>query len=302
MAEDLVLLHGFSGTHRAWDGVLAHLDGERYRALALDLPGHGVLADAPRPITFEGCAESVLARAPERFALCGYSLGGRVALHVALAAPARVRRLALVACSPGIEDADERAARSRADRELADELESIPFEEFIERWRTQPLFAGEPPDVGLLARADQRRNRPDALAAVLRGIGAGEMRPLWDRLGELAMPVVVIAGERDAKFRALGARMAGMAADAQLVLVPGGHGLPLESPARLAQAISCGRYSGSTPRPGPSGKAIVPSTTGSGSPMPANNPSVASPHGGIEPREASAAAVWSAAATPSGPS
>lgn len=62
--EDLVLLHGFSGTHRAWDGVLAHLDGERYRALALDLPGHGEQAQATHPITFDGCVESVLARAP----------------------------------------------------------------------------------------------------------------------------------------------------------------------------------------------------------------------------------------------
>jgi 2-succinyl-6-hydroxy-2,4-cyclohexadiene-1-carboxylate synthase len=302
VAEDLVLLHGFSGTHRAWDGVLAHLDGERYRALALDLPGHGELADAPRPLTFEGCVESVLARAPESFALCGYSLGGRVALHVALAAPAQVRRLVLVSCSPGIENADERVARKRSDRELADELESIPFEDFIERWRAQPLFAGEPPEAGRLARADQRRNRPDALAAALRGIGAGEMGPLWDRLGELAMPLVVIAGERDAKYRAIGARMVEMAANAQLVLVPGGHGLPLESPAQLARAICSGSQSGSTPRPGPSGRAIVPSTTGSGSSMPSNSPSVASPQGGIEPREASAAAVWSAAATPSGPS
>lgn len=222
--------------------MLAHLDGERYRALALDLPGHGELADAPRPITFEGCVASVLARAPESFTLCGYSLGGRVALHVALAAPARVRRLVLVSCSPGIEDADERAARRRADRELADELESIPFEDFIERWRAQPLFAGEPPEASLLARADQRRNRPDALAAVLRGVGAGETQPLWDRLAELAMPLVVIAGERDSKYRALGDRMAGLLADGELVVVAGGHGLPLENPAAVAESVAASGF------------------------------------------------------------
>jgi 2-succinyl-6-hydroxy-2,4-cyclohexadiene-1-carboxylate synthase len=236
--EDLVLLHGFSGTHRAWDGVLAHLDGERYRALALDLPGHGEQVDALRPITFEGCVESVLVRAPARFTLCGYSLGGRIALRVALAAPARVQRLLLVSCNPGIEDAGERVARSRADHELAAELESIPFDVFIERWRTQPLFADEPPEAGRLARADQRRNRPDALAAVLRGVGAGEMPPLWDRLGELAMPAVVIVGARDAKFRALAARMAGLLPHAELVVVPGGHGLPLENPAAVAASIA----------------------------------------------------------------
>jgi 2-succinyl-6-hydroxy-2,4-cyclohexadiene-1-carboxylate synthase len=238
VSEDLVLLHGFSGTRRAWDGVLAHLDGERYRALALDLPGHGEQADAPTPITFEGCVESVLARAPARFTLCGYSLGGRIALHVALAAPTRVQRLVLVSCNPGIEDAGERAARSRADHELATELESIPFDEFIERWRNQPLFAGEPPQAGQLARADQRRNRPDALAAVLRGVGAGEMQPLWGRLGELAMPVVVIVGESDAKYRALAARMAVLLPHAQVVVAAGGHGLPLGNPAAVAESMT----------------------------------------------------------------
>jgi 2-succinyl-6-hydroxy-2,4-cyclohexadiene-1-carboxylate synthase len=235
--ESVVLLHGFSGTRRAWDGVVAALDAERYRPLALDLPGHGDAADAARPITFDGCVAHVLARSPERFVLCGYSMGGRIALHVALAAPERVQRLVLVASSPGIEDAEERVKRRVADLELADELERIPFEEFIERWRTQPLFAEDPPDVGALARADQRRNRPDALAEVLRGLGTGEMRPLWDRLGELTMPVTVLVGERDAKFRALGQRMVELLPDARMLVVAGGHGLALENPGAVAGAI-----------------------------------------------------------------
>jgi 2-succinyl-6-hydroxy-2,4-cyclohexadiene-1-carboxylate synthase len=235
--EDIVLLHGFSGTHRAWDGVVAQLSPERYRPLGLDLPGHGSCADAEGPITFPGCVDHVLASAPARFALCGYSLGGRVALHVALTAPARVTRLVLVSTTAGIEDAAERAERRTADHHLADELERIPFDDFIERWRTQPLFADEPPEVGRLARADQRRNRPDALAAVLRGIGTGEMAPLCDRLGELTMPVTVVVGARDAKFQALGRKMVEMLPDGKLAVVPGAHGLPLESPAAVALAL-----------------------------------------------------------------
>jgi 2-succinyl-6-hydroxy-2,4-cyclohexadiene-1-carboxylate synthase len=236
--ESVVLLHGFSGTHRAWDGVAARLEGERYRVLAPDLPGHGLAADCERPITFPACVDHVLAGAPERFTLCGYSLGGRVALHVALADPERVQRLVLVSCSAGIEDPAERAARRLADHRLADELESGPFEDFIERWRAQPLFTGEPPEVGRRARADQRRNRPEALAAALRGIGTGEMEPLWDRLGELRMPVTVLVGERDAKFRALGERMVGLLSDAELVLAPGGHGLALENPDVVSRVLN----------------------------------------------------------------
>jgi 2-succinyl-6-hydroxy-2,4-cyclohexadiene-1-carboxylate synthase len=237
VSESVVLLHGFSGTHRAWDGVVAGLDHERYLPLALDLPGHGAAADAERPITFPGCVAHVLAAGPERFVLCGYSQGGRIALHVALDAPERVSRLVLVSTSAGIEDPAARAQRRVADHLLADELERIPLEDFIERWRAQPLFAGEPPEVGRLAREDQRRNRPDALAAALRGIGTGEMEPLWDCLAELQMPVTVLVGARDEKFQASGKRMTELLPDAQFVVVPGGHGLPLENPAAVAVTI-----------------------------------------------------------------
>jgi 2-succinyl-6-hydroxy-2,4-cyclohexadiene-1-carboxylate synthase len=231
------LLHGFSGTQRAWDGVLALLDRERYRPLALDLPGHGQAADSERPITFAGAVAAVLAAAPERFVLCGYSLGGRVALHVALAAPERVSRLLLVSCSPGIADPGERAARGEADELLAQRLEAQPFEEFVERWRTQPLFAGEPPAVARLAREDHRRNRPDALAAALRGLGSGEMQPLWERLAELTMPVSVLVGSRDAKYLALGRQMVERLPDAVLLVLSGGHGLVLENPAGIADVL-----------------------------------------------------------------
>jgi 2-succinyl-6-hydroxy-2,4-cyclohexadiene-1-carboxylate synthase len=237
--ETLVLLHGFGGTRHAWDRVAAELTPARYLPLALDLPGHGDAAKQLAPITFDSCVAEVLAQSPERFVLCGYSLGGRVALHVAIAAPERVARLVLVSSSPGIEDQAERARRRAADRQLADELERIPYEQFIERWRTQRLFADDPPDVGALAREDQRRNRADALAEALRGLGTGEMEPLWGRLGELKMAVTVVAGERDAKFRALGERMVGVMPDAELVVVSGGHVLPLESPRALTAVLDC---------------------------------------------------------------
>jgi 2-succinyl-6-hydroxy-2,4-cyclohexadiene-1-carboxylate synthase len=236
--DSVVLLHGFSGTRRAWDGVIELLDAERYRPLALDLPGHGDAGDARQPITFAYCVQTVLALAPERFALCGYSLGGRVALHIALAAPERVSRLVLVSSSAGIEDLHERARRRAADGQLARDLEREPFEVFIERWRTQPLFASEPPAVGELARADQRRNNPEALAAVLRGLGVGAMEPLWERLGELSMPVTVIAGVRDVKYVSLGQRMVERLPAARLLVIEGGHSLVLENPAAIAHALA----------------------------------------------------------------
>jgi 2-succinyl-6-hydroxy-2,4-cyclohexadiene-1-carboxylate synthase len=247
VGESIVLLHGFGGTRRAWDGVRARLPAERHPSIALDLPGHGRRADCERPITFAGCVGDVLDRSPARFTLCGYSMGGRVALHVALAAPRRVERLVLVSTTAGIEDPAERAARRASDDRLAAELQSGPLERFIERWRNRPLFAGEPDRVGALAREDQRRNRPDALAAALRGIGTGEMDPLWTRLSELTMPVTVLAGDRDERFMALGRRMVHELPRGELTVLAGGHRLPLENPAALAETLAS-RELGVSPR------------------------------------------------------
>ena len=237
VAQTLVLLHGFAGTRRSWDLVIAALAGERYSPLAVDLRGHGDRRDA-RPITFATCVEDVLGATDGRFALCGYSLGGRVALHVALAAPERVSRLLLVATTAGIEGEAERRARLAADAELAGFLDEATMEEFADRWQAQPLFAGTPAAAAALWRADLLRNHPPALAAALRGLGTGAMEPLWDRLGELAMPVTGVVGETDAKFRTLGERLAAALPAAELVVGAGaGHGLLREEPEALAAAL-----------------------------------------------------------------
>lgn len=232
------MLHGFGGTGRAFDRVIAALPSERYTPVALDLPGHGERSRPDGRITYERCAELVLASGPDRFVLCGYSMGGRIALQVALRAPDRVSRLVLVSATAGIESQAERNARLEADERLAAQIESEPLERFVERWRSQPMFAQEPEPVRLLACEDHRRNTTIGLAAALRGIGAAVMPPLWERLGELAMPVVVLAGERDGKYQELGRRIASAVPNGRLLVVPGGHGLVLENPSAVASAIA----------------------------------------------------------------
>jgi 2-succinyl-6-hydroxy-2,4-cyclohexadiene-1-carboxylate synthase len=238
--EPLLLLHGFTQTGRGWDEVARHLAAERYRPLAPDLRGHGAAASR-RPIDFDSCVADVARLGGRRFALAGYSLGGRLALHVALAHPRRVSRLVLVSATAGIEDPGERAQRRAADEELAGWMQDRLMSEVADRWGAQPLFAQQSPEVAAAARADRLRNDPEHLAAALRGIGTGAMTPLWDRLGELEMEVVVLAGERDAKFVALGRRLAAALPRGELTIVPGaGHALALEAPAAVAAAIDEG--------------------------------------------------------------
>jgi 2-succinyl-6-hydroxy-2,4-cyclohexadiene-1-carboxylate synthase len=144
----------------------------------------------------------------------------------------------LIGASPGLADADERRARRAADEALADRIEREGIEAFASAWAALPLWAGQPPEVAAAADAMRRAQSPAGLAAALRGLGTGAMEPLWDGLGELPMPVALIAGERDEKFRALAERMAEAIPDATVHLVPGaGHATQLEVPAGVAALL-----------------------------------------------------------------
>jgi 2-succinyl-6-hydroxy-2,4-cyclohexadiene-1-carboxylate synthase len=225
-----VLLHGFAGTARHWDRVAAALGPSP--ALALDL------LDAD-PLTPDGVAALVSARAPERFTLVGYSMGGRLALHSALALGTRVERLVLVSASAGIDDLAARERRRAADEQLAGEIELRGIDWFVERWRGVPLFAGDADWVHEDVAVDERRSTPASLAASLRAFGPGSMTPMWDRLGELTRPVAILAGERDEAYVTAGRRLAGALPDATLTIVPGaGHRLALEAPDAVAAAIA----------------------------------------------------------------
>ncbi|HEV2814857.1 MAG TPA: alpha/beta fold hydrolase, partial [Solirubrobacteraceae bacterium] len=137
-----------------------------------------------------------------------------------------------------IEDPRERAERRAADERLADAIARDGVAAFASRWEAQPLFAGQPAEVAAAARAERLRHTPAALAASLRGLGTGTMEPVWDRLHELTMPAPVVVGERDAKFVALGERLARELPSADLVVAEGaGHAVHLERPEAVAVAL-----------------------------------------------------------------
>jgi 2-succinyl-6-hydroxy-2,4-cyclohexadiene-1-carboxylate synthase len=237
VAPPVVLLHGFTHTGASWDPVVSAL-GESYRALAPDIRGHGTNA-ARVPVALDDVLEDLAALAPDRFTLVGYSMGGRIALHAAVALPERIERLVLIGASPGIADAPERAARRRDDDRLADELEEMTIEQFARRWAQTPVLAGQPPDVAAAVHADRLRNDPVGLARAVRGLGTGVLPSLWDRLPEIATTVALVVGERDEKFRAIAAEMASALPDAEITVVPGaGHAVHLEAPARVAAGIA----------------------------------------------------------------
>jgi 2-succinyl-6-hydroxy-2,4-cyclohexadiene-1-carboxylate synthase len=231
----ILFLHGFTLTAQSWDPVIARLEGAD--PVALDLRGHGVARDA-RPLDFRSVVGDVVSAAPAGATLCGYSLGGRVALRAALDHRGHFGRLVLIGASPGIADPRQRAERRAADEALAARAQRMTMEAFAREWGAMEVFATQPDDVRALAHADRLRNDPRALADVLRGLGSGAIEPMWDRLDELDLPVTLVAGAHDAKYVEIARAMAGRIRGAEVVVVEGaGHAAHLEAPAVVAGVL-----------------------------------------------------------------
>jgi 2-succinyl-6-hydroxy-2,4-cyclohexadiene-1-carboxylate synthase len=229
----LVLAHGFTQTGRLW-GAFAELVGQGRRLVSVDLPGHGGSTEIEADLVAGG---ALLAEAggTEPFDLVGYSLGARFALHAALGAPHRIARLVLIGPTAGIEDDEARAERRRRDEETATSLAGAPdVDAFVTSWLAAPMFAS----LRETGADERRRNTPAGLASSLRLAGAGTQSPLWHRLGELTMPVLVLAGATDPRYQALGARLAAGVAHGRFALIPGaGHAAHLEQPAVTAAIV-----------------------------------------------------------------
>lgn len=218
----VLLVPGFAQTGSVWDKTCAQLTVE---ASALEIPNEPDFATTAMGLGISG-GQGLYA---------GYSMGGRLALYLALEQPELVEHLMLVSSGPGIADAGQRRARRAADEELADWIENHPLEEFLDRWTLQPLFGEVPP-------ASHRRHRltsPAEIAGQLRRLGQGIQPPLWERLGELQIPVTFIVGQDDDKYGEIAARAVDLVGGpGEVITVMGaGHALIHNHPEVLARTI-----------------------------------------------------------------
>jgi 2-succinyl-6-hydroxy-2,4-cyclohexadiene-1-carboxylate synthase len=234
----IVLVHGFTQTGASWRGVARELERD-YEVVIPDLPGHG---RSPMPEPGSGLTQvaEALGEACGEAAYIGYSLGGRCCLHLALRAPRLVERLVIVGAHPGISKQSARRLRRAQDEARAAMLEQggdsiVP--EFLETWLSGPLFAHLTEEQA--DRPPRLSNSASGLAASLRTAGTGTQLPLWERLCELEMPVLVVTGALDHKFGPLGLRtVEAIGHNARLVVVEGaGHAVCFERPDAFVKLV-----------------------------------------------------------------
>jgi len=204
-----------------------------FTPVCLDAPGHGNNTNGARSLS-QSADDIVTAMQPG--ILIGYSMGARMALHVALRHPQMVSQLVLISGTPGLATQAERSARLQSDNALADHIEKVGTSTFIDEWLALPIFSGLSDQTN--QRSDRIRNTAKGLADSLRFAGTGTQEPQWPNLHQLSMPVHLIVGELDNKFRTIAQDMQPLLQSVEMKVVPHvGHTVHLEDPATTGHIL-----------------------------------------------------------------
>ncbi|MCP5095530.1 MAG: 2-succinyl-6-hydroxy-2,4-cyclohexadiene-1-carboxylate synthase, partial [Chloroflexi bacterium] len=244
--QPLILLHGFTGSSANWAEHVPIL-AEQYQVITIDIVGHG---RSPSPTALEAykmeqVATDVVAVVRETavapITLLGYSMGGRLALYIAIRYPDLVKSLILESTSPGLADASEREARRRRDDALADWIEANGIEAFVNRWEKLSLWDSQqqlPAEKRHRLRQQRLNNNPIGLANSLRGMGTGVQPSLWNQLATLTTHTQLITGALDTKFVTISTKMATRLPHAQhKIIQAAGHTVHVEQPIHFQKLL-----------------------------------------------------------------
>ena len=239
---NVLLLHGFLGRIQDWDTVIRGLP-ESWCVAAIDLPGHGESLGLPGswytfPGLLEGLENIMAGITLEPWCVLGYSMGGRIALLLALEYPERVQPLILESASPGLEDKNERIARQHRDEQLATRLEQAGLDRFLNEWYQQPLFQSLSSYAFESMVNDRRNNDPMELAKSLRGHGTGVQPSAWGQLETLVAPTLALAGHLDDKFSRIARSMSDLSGNVEAGMVPdAGHVVHADQPEEFIRRV-----------------------------------------------------------------
>jgi 2-succinyl-6-hydroxy-2,4-cyclohexadiene-1-carboxylate synthase len=241
----VTLLHGFTQRGRSWREVISKMP-EGYRWVVPDLRGHGDTHILPgAPCSMDACTADLELLwghlGIDKTHLVGYSMGGRLALHVAARRPQLVESLVTIGAHAGLQP-EAREGRRQGDEALAQRIEKDGLEAFVKYWSGLAMFAGierRGPGFAAQVRAERLDNHVAGLACSLRGMGAGAMEPVWDDLARVGFLCTFVAGQFDHGYVASARRLVATVPNGRLEIVTrAGHPVHLERPDAFARVLA----------------------------------------------------------------
>ncbi len=242
----VVFLHGFSGSSNDWKFIFKQLPS-KFFPVAIDLIGHGK-SDSPSASKFY-TVKSIVKQLDNIFSslgldkiiLCGYSMGGRVAISYAVTFPKKIKGLILESTSPGIADLKLRKERYSADVQLAKEITEKGLQKFFDKWFEKALFKSlknVPTKTYNKLKNERLNNSITGLSNILTNFSTGKMPGYWTQLNMLGFPVLLLTGSLDIKFTEINSRMNKLINNAEYIIVDNsGHNIHFEKPKKFINFI-----------------------------------------------------------------
>ncbi|XP_050872280.1 protein PHYLLO, chloroplastic isoform X2 [Lathyrus oleraceus] len=215
----LVFLHGFLGNGEDWITIMKTFS-ESARCISIDLPGHGksvlhgVERAAEEPWLSLEIVGDILHKvihhvAPAKVTLVGYSMGARIALYMALRFNSKIKGAVLISSSPGLKDKLARKIRAAKDDSRARSVIAHGLQLFLSSWYAGELWKSlrSHPHFNRIFASRLQHNDIQNLAQMLSGLSIGRHLPLWEDLPNCRVPLLIIHGEKDTKFKKIAQSM-----------------------------------------------------------------------------------------------
>jgi 2-succinyl-6-hydroxy-2,4-cyclohexadiene-1-carboxylate synthase len=234
---EAVALHGFSHTGEQF---LPAADLLGRTIVAPDLPGHGSSAAQATDVdTVLASLEALLATQSAPRPVIGYSQGARIALLAAVEDPADISSLVLVSGTAGIRDPEDRHARAMADIEWAESIELIGLDAFLDSWTTAGIGSVShlSDEYRAWDRSVRAENSATGLSSALRGYGQGAQPSVWEWIGGLSLPVLLITGSRDERYTSINEEMASLIPNAEFMVINDAGHNPLADQPETAYGV-----------------------------------------------------------------
>jgi pimeloyl-[acyl-carrier protein] methyl ester esterase len=237
--EPLLLLHGWGMHSGMWDRVAKEL-AQSHRVHLVDLPGHGRSA-ACAPYELDTLVQQLSTQFTEPLTLCGWSLGGQLAMRWADLHPAQINKLILVATTPCFVQKENWSCAMAADtlQEFAASLlqnYALTLKKFL---ALQLRGSENERELLLELRARLFANGEPDVAALTGGLNILRDTDLRLHLSGIKTPTLLMAGERDTLTpSAASEQMAKNMPDAKLVVIKGAAHAPfLSHPDQFLTAV-----------------------------------------------------------------